>query len=53
MIEKFSDFDLPLNLEEMNETLEEEFLMNYHELLKGENAYLRETKVNLEDFKQG
>lgn len=48
-IEKYSDFDLPLNIEEMNETLEEEFLMNYNELLKGENAYLREINVGLDD----
>lgn len=52
-IEKFSDFDLALNLEEINESLEEAFLFNYHELLKGENAYLRKSNVNLEDYKLG
>jgi len=50
-IEKYSDFDLPLDIEIINESLDEEFLINYNAVLAGENEYLKISNVCLNDYK--
>lgn len=50
VISKYSDFDLPLNIEEINESLSDDFEANYQEMLLHEKDYIKQNKVCLEDY---
>ena len=48
-IDKFSDFDLPLDLDSLNAKIDKLFLKDYKHISKGEKDYIKQNKVNVED----
>ncbi|MCR5308654.1 MAG: hypothetical protein K6E21_00895 [Bacilli bacterium] len=51
-IDKYSDFDLPIDIEEANKILDDEFNANYKSILKSEKEFIKETKVCLKDYNE-
>lgn len=49
-IEKFGDFDKPLNIEEINENLNQKCIRNYFEMLKNEKQYCQDCGLPLTGF---
>lgn len=49
-IDKFGDFDLALDINEINETLDKDSQANYEELYENEKEYIKQTRVCLDDF---
>ncbi|MCQ2754983.1 MAG: hypothetical protein MJ231_08080 [bacterium] len=48
-IDKYSDFDNPLDIDEINDTLNDDFRFNYDEVLSGEKEYIEQNCVCLDD----
>lgn len=51
-IDKYGDFDKPLNIETENKALDKNFQYNYKELVKMEKAYIKENNVSLEEHSE-
>ncbi len=49
-IDKYGDFDLPLDIEDINETLDESFIFDYEESLTCEKEFIEQTNVCLDDY---
>lgn len=49
-ISKYGDFDLPLNIDEINKTLNDDFEVYYQEALFDEKDYIKQNKICLDDF---
>lgn len=49
-IQKFGDFDLPLNIDKINKKINGLFHYNLVELLTGEDEYIKENNVDLSDY---
>ncbi len=46
-INKFGDFDLPLNIEEINKSIDESYKNNYQKYYKYEENYIKKNHINL------
>ena len=49
-INKYSEFDLPLSIDDENKRISAEFKGNYKDLLKSEKDYIKENHVCLKDY---
>lgn len=49
-IDKYSEFDNPLDIDEINDTLNDDFRFNYDEVLSSEKEYIEQNCVCLDDY---
>jgi len=49
-IEKFGDFDMPLDLEELNQDISMRYKRLVNRFLKEEKAYIKENNIDISDF---
>lgn len=49
-IDKYSEFDKPLDIDELNDTLNDDFRFNYDEVLSNEKEYIEQNGVCLDDY---
>ena len=49
-IDKYSEFDKPLDIDEINDTLNDDFRFNYDEVLSSEKEYIEQNGVCLDDY---